>query len=482
MEFNKNTIGQAFFTLSILVLVYMLISPLMQVVTNINEFFTLTVINFPISDLLHILGGQTNPPLYFMLLKALAKFANDFAILKVFSIIPYAIILILSTVKFRKDYGWLTAGLFTFSIAVMSEFFITYSLLMPYSWAMLFTVATFICFRDIITTESKTSFALFTLFSVLASYTHYYGLIISIVLYFILLIHILIYSREKIKYLVISVIAAVVLYAPWMPTLISLLKSMNPLGSLTTGAIIQSFAHFAYSADTVFSAITLIIFAVILLVYLREKDDDKTIVLYGVAAYFATIALVIAVSILIKPILVTKGLVLASAILWLVISIMMGRIQNRRLFLISLALVCLLLVSGIATMIVANDDAYQNGLKQNEVLDSIIQDNNSIVILNNPGLAMYFLDFAEQTNMYCVNQNYIYGENIDMIHKIFDFNNIDKDNIDDLAYNNTDKNIYLISWGEPNANINTTQLLKEGDLVISKANVTTPDYDEYEYY
>ena len=169
MELNKNTIGQLFFTISILMLMYMLINPLTQVITNINEFFTLTLINFPISDILHILGGETNPPLYFLLVKGLSKLANDFAILNVFSIIPYDIVLILSTFKLRKDYGWLTAGLFALAIAVMSEFFITYSILRPYSWAMLFTLLSFIFFMDIITTANKTSFILFTLFSFLSS-------------------------------------------------------------------------------------------------------------------------------------------------------------------------------------------------------------------------------------------------------------------------------------------------------------------------
>ena len=203
MELNKNTIGQLFFTISILMLMYMLINPLTQVIANINEFFTLTLINFPISDILHILGGETNPPLYFLLVKGLSKLANDFAILKVFSIIPYAIVLILSTFKLRKDYGWLTAGLFALAIAAMSEFFITYSILRPYSWAMLFTLLSFIFFMDIITTANKTSFILFTLFSVLASYTHYYGLITAVVLYIILLIHMLTHNKDKIKYLAI---------------------------------------------------------------------------------------------------------------------------------------------------------------------------------------------------------------------------------------------------------------------------------------
>ena len=481
MELNKNTIGQLFFTISILMLMYMLINPLTQVIANINEFFTLTLINFPISDILHILGGETNPPLYFLLVKGLSKLANDFAILKVFSIIPYAIVLILSTFKLRKDYGWLTAGLFTLAIAAMSEFFITYSILRPYSWAMLFTLLSFIFFMDIITTANKTSFILFTLFSVLASYTHYYGLITAVVLYIILLIHMLTHNKDKIKYLAISMIAGIVLYAPWIPTLLKLLQSMNPLGDLTTDSIIQSFAHFAYSGDTLFSMITLIILAIVLLIYLKEKDEERTLVLYGIAAYFATVLVIILISIIIKPIMVTKGLVVASAILWLAISIMIGKMQNKRMLLISLSFIVLLLISGIGSMVVANGDAYQNGLAHTEALDQIIEDNNSTIIITNPGLAMYLLDFADQSDIYCINQEYIKKENMNRIHEIFNFKNIDKDEIANFSTNNSNKNIYLVSWGNPDVNVEIEPVFK-GDMTISKVNTTNLVNEDDEYY
>ena len=482
MEANKNTIGQVFFALSILMLIYMLISPLNQVLSNVGEFFTLTLINFPLGDLLHILGGDTNPPLYFLLLKAVSKIIPDFAILKVFSIIPYAIILILSTLKLRKDYGWLTAGLFAFALAAMSEFLMTYSLLRPYSWAMLFIVLAFIFFKDIITDADAKSFILFTASAILASYTHYYGLVVSIVLYLILLVHILAYNRDKIKYLAISIAAAIVLYAPWILTLVKLMQTMNPLGKITTDSIIQSFAHFAYSADTLFSVVTLAVFLIILAVYLMQKDEDTKFVLYGTAAYFASIASIVLISIIFKPIIASTGLVLASAILWLVISIMLGKIKGKRIFLISLALVCLVLISGIATAAVSNNDAYQAGLKQNEAIDSIVQDNNSMVILTNPGLAMYFMDFAKNTDMYCVEQDYIYGENINRLHEIFAFKTVNKDNITDLARNNTDRNIYLISWGNPDTDLNVTKVSNELGTTISKVNTTGLAYDEYDYY
>ena len=157
MKFNntqKNLFGQIFLILSILILVYMLITPLNNIITHIGEYFTLTITNLPISDMLTITKGEFNPPLYYLLVKFVTKFlGNSVSILKLLSIIPYAIIILISTVKIRKDYGWLTAGIFAFSMGIMSEFFTYFLMARMYSWAILFTLLAFIYFRDIITNE-----------------------------------------------------------------------------------------------------------------------------------------------------------------------------------------------------------------------------------------------------------------------------------------------------------------------------------------
>ena len=95
---------------------------------------------------------------------------------------------------------------------------------------------------------------------------------------------------------------------------------------------------------------------------------------------------------------------------------------------------------------------------------------------------MYYLDFDGATDMYCVSQDYIYGENINRLHEIFDFKTVDKDNITSLARNNTNKNIYLISWGNPDVDLNVTKVSNELGTTISKVNTTGLAYDEYDEY
>lgn len=483
---KKNIIGQVFFGLSILMLIYMLINPLNQIIFNIDEFFTLTVINFPISDLLNIIGGDVHPPMYYLLSKLIAKFGANLSILKIFSIIPYAIILIISTIKLREEYGWFTVGLFAFALAIASEFFTKYLLLRPYSWAILFVVLSFIYFKDVITKSDKKSYILFTIFSVLGSYFHYYALLTSICLYLILLVHIINHNKDNFKYFALIVVASIILYTPWIPSLINFLQAIHQnfwIPAPTGGSIIQSLAYFAYSGDTLFSIITILILIIIGLIYYKFANRDEDFyIMAGITAYFGTIILALVISIIFKPILLARCLLPASAILWLVISIMIGKIKAKRMFLISTALIVLVLISGAALMITSSATDYQNGIAKQDVLNNITQDNNSIVIITSPNMAMYFLENSNYCDMYCINQSYIYGENMNRTHEIFNFKDIALEDIDELAYNNTDRNIYLISWGEPNANITTIPLLKENNLVISKVNVTNPYSNEiYEY-
>lgn len=107
-----------------------------------------------------------------------------------------------------------------------------------------------------------------------------------------------------------------------------------------------------------------------------------------------------------------------------------------------------------------------------ETLDNITQDSNSILIVNNPHLEMYFLHLANQTDMYCMNMAQLFGENMTRIHQIYDFNSFAKNDINKVIANNTDKNVYIISWNEPDVNSTTVQLDKRGNIVFSKVNRT----------
>lgn len=490
---DKDIFGMIFFALSILILAYMFITPLNQLIVHIDEYFTLTLTTLPISDIITINTWDVHPPLHYLLGKVAVKLAamfgmDSFFSLKVLSIIPYILILIISATKIRKDYGWFTAGLFAISLAVMSEFFTHYLIIRMYSWAILFVLVAFIASKEIIYENSKRAWIILTIFSALAAYTHYFAAMASGCIYLGLLYHIYTNNKEEIKTWVISVIAAVVLFIPWMPSLINQLTRVHAsywIPEVNHETLINSFGFYAGGNDVLFSIIAIIILAVIIFIYSQEaKNLDKKEQIYiltGIGVYAGTIILAVLFSVLFKPILMVRYLLPATAVLWLTISIIIGKIENRKMFLISLVLIVLLLVSGFATILTTSDTIYQNGMAQKEIMDNITQDNNSMLIITHQNMIMYFLDYANQTDMYCINVGHVFGDNINRLQKIYDFETVNGTDIDKLIANNTDKNIYIISWNDPELNSTTEVLDREIGIVFSKVNNTSPA-EENIYY
>lgn len=481
---RKDIVGITFFALSIITLCYMLISPLNHLIVHIDEYFTLTLINMPVNDIITITAGDVHPPLYYLMGKAFANATQALGwdllfSLKILSIVPYAIILILSATKIRKDYSWFTAGLFAFSLGIMNEFFSHFLRARMYSWAILFVILAFMAFMDLIEKKDRKYWIPLTAFSLLCAYTQYFAAITAGAIYLVLLIYIIKFDRDELKAWALSVAAAILLYLPWTFTLLSQLETIHHtywIPGLTIETLVNALGYYAYNNNLLFSAAAIIILAIIAFIYTRQgKNEDERNrfeILSGIRIYLGTIILAVIFSVAFRPILVIRYLIPVSAILWLCISIILTKIEDKRMFLISFALVILLLVNGVAATVSINDDLYKNGLIQKETLDNITQDSNSILIVNNPHLEMYFLHLANQTDMYCMNMAQLFGENMTRIHQIYDFNSFAKNDINKVIANNTDKNVYIISWNEPDVNSTTVQLDKRGNIVFSKVNRT----------
>lgn len=475
---KKTIFGMALFALSILMLIYMLINPLNQLIFNVEEYFTLTLVNFPIADIITMTGSDINPPLYYLLLKAVSKFTGDMFMMKLISIIPYAILLIVSAVKLREDYGWFTAGLFAFAIAAAGGFFTSFIALRPYSWALLFVVLSFIFLRDIIVKNDKVSWILFTACSVLSAYTYYFAGITSICLYLILLAYVLNENRDSLKMWGISLAALVICYVPWILPLANLLNSIHNsfwVPAPTADVIIQSLAYFAYSGDTLLSIVAILIVAAITFLYLQTKDKEQNYVLSGIGAFILTLIIGIIISFAFKPVLLARCMLPAAGLVWLSVSIMLSKLEDRT-FLISFALIALILISGIGFIISESGDLATSAMSQKDALDKITEDGNATVILTTPNMIVHFLDYADEWDLQCIKTEYIYGENMARAHQLFDFKDITLDEIKNLT---GDKNVYLISWGAPDSDLNTTTLSSENGIVISQLNI--PKAEE-EYY
>ena len=163
---KRNLLGKLFFGAAILILLYMFISPISHVLIHVDEYWTYSLVNLPFIQGMTVAIHDVHPPLYYLILYLFTPFGlNNIYVLKIASIIPYLLLILVSFFKIKEDYNWLTAGLFIFCIGIMTDFFIEFLTIRMYSWGLFFVIMAFIYFRDVIEKWDRKSWILLTLFT-----------------------------------------------------------------------------------------------------------------------------------------------------------------------------------------------------------------------------------------------------------------------------------------------------------------------------
>lgn len=491
MDINeyKNHFGIIFFALSILILISMIFSPLNKFIFYIDEYFTLFVIKFSIIDVIKINIHDVHPPLYYFIIKAIAKILslgnisyNPLFLLRIISFTPYGLILLFSATIVRKDYGWLTAGIFTLAIGCFSEFYKFFLVGRMYSIALLFLLISFYFYRNVLKDSDRKSWILFTIFSVLCAYTHYFAAISSVVLYLLLLAYILYNNssfKTEFKKWILSVALGILLYLPWVfPLLGQLTKVHNKywIQDLTLNSFIKFLTCFAVYTNNIFIQIivilSLIFFtAIILKEFNNLRDNENYFILSGIIVFIGTLLIGSILSLTFKPILVERYLIPASAVFWFAISIMVGKLKNRRILTVALILILLLSAFALNETVKSNEVMLKSGQNMKKIL-SDVNDDADIVISNSYIGVLEFADFLKDTQIYTSEMHNRYNISDNEIDERYDVIELNESEIKQLIYDNPDKNIYYIdAWGNDIDGLNKTKFGKiPYDVIIYKIN------------
>ena len=138
---KREFLGKIFFASAVLILIYMFITPASHVLIHVDEYWTYSLVNLPFMQGMTVAAHDVHPPLYYLILYLFTPFGlGNIFILKIASIIPYLLLMFVSYFKIRKDYNWLTAGLFIFCIGAMSDFFVEFLTMRMYSWGLFFVI------------------------------------------------------------------------------------------------------------------------------------------------------------------------------------------------------------------------------------------------------------------------------------------------------------------------------------------------------
>lgn len=444
---KRDLLGILFFAIGIITLFFMFISPLTNAFIHVDEYWTYTLVNLPIRNGLIVILHDVHPPLYYGILYLLTPFGLDnLYLLKVVSIIPYILIMIVSATKIREDYGWLTAGLFIFCLGVMSDFYVEFLTIRMYSWGLFFVLMAFIYYNEVVTHWDKRSWMLLTLFTLLSAYTQYFFGITCALMYLLILYEILTKHKDKLGQFKKSLIAVIVLYAPW--GLVFIYQIMKETAGSHEGFqlvdIIHYLVSFAIKSEDFrpemiaykLIAFAFLIFILVLIYKKREKFSSA-----GIFLFYATIAVgIISLMFSFENTMRMRYLVPVMGIFWLSASIVIGKIKNYKVLVIALVLVIVLAAASLSITSEDINSRFAFNEEKANFLDSI--NNNSTVIVYNSDYGYRILHTdLNKTKQYTLGDTYFYSEDAKICK---DFDKILKEN--------HGKNIYLINWKHTDRN------------------------------
>ena len=363
--------------------------------TNIwyDEAYTVAIVTHSFQDIWIIGSNDVHPVLYYFMLKFInLLFGTNILAYRLFSVIPIIILGFLGFTHIRKDFGEKTGLFFTFLIFFLPGITRYTTEIRMYSWAMLFaTVMAIYTFRLFKNRFSIKNITIFGIFSLACAYTHYFGLMASGIINLMLFIYLVKNFKEKKKDFLMFITCAIIqiaFYLPWLMIFITQTASVVKNGFWITitfpGTLLEvitvEFAGRSYIMRyiTIIPIILLYIFIGITIHKLiKEKEDIwpgiLSLIVYVLVAFTAFL-----VSIIARPILMDRYLLVTAGLLIFFIAYFMERQEKK---IINIVTCLIIIVFSIITTIDAIKANYNpsNDVMLNYVSENI-QENDSFLI------------------------------------------------------------------------------------------------------
>lgn len=304
----------------------------------LDEAFTASLVRTNMAGVLERSMADTLPPLYNILLKISTDiFGYSVPVMKLTSVVPMIITMILSATVVRKRHGLKTSVLFTIALFTMPNLLFYGVEIRMYSLGFLFATASGIYAYEFICDYSKKNLIIFTIVSVLAGYSHHFAFVSVGFVYLFMLIYYFVKDRENIKRWFICLLLTFILYAPCLVVTLKQLKSVSGYFSMpdVTLSVFIKYMRYPYTVGNTVCSIVLLISVVALSAYTvvriikgnRELADiyalSMFLVYYGVLVFGTIIS-----KLMTANIFVDRYLFFAHGMIWLFFAIEAGRFKK----------------------------------------------------------------------------------------------------------------------------------------------------------
>ncbi len=384
---KEDNLGIILFIIGIIFLLISTYIGLTKIGLWYDELYSIAFSQLSFHEMLEIGPKDVHPILYYLIFKAFTKIFTflDIAVIgKIVSLIPIYLIGLLSITKVKKNFGYLTAGIFFLCITSMPQLMIYSVEVRMYSWGLFFVTASLIYAYEIIKNDSNLKYwAVLTVLTIGSSYTHYFSAAASFSIYMLLFIYLFKYNKGQLKYWLLSAIISVIVFLPW--TFIVL----NQMATYKSGFWIKpislktliSYIYFILSPATFFIQANELVspnfsgsLFLLMFIYLIYRIRDK-FAIASIVAFIIVPIIGVLLSKAIQPCFHQRFLIPAVGCLWLGFSILLAKMyENKKIFYIFLAFVLIIGAVGcvffvnIQTQDAINTEAEMKSL--NEVVGS----------------------------------------------------------------------------------------------------------------
>ena len=345
-----------------------------------DESYSVGIASHSVPEIWSIGSNDVHPALYYIILHFIGMLTgNSILSFRLVSIACVIILAILGYTHVRKDFGEKVGILFSFLILFMPVVLAYSGEIRMYTMAMLFvTIMAIYAYRIYKSGVSNKNWIIFSIFSLLSAYTHYYALAVAAVLNISLFVYFLVMNIKQrnyevkykkysgnLKRSIISAIVQIIMYLPWLGTLIALTAKSSKggfwigmpdfwqifefqfTGNLDSVYVVRNYSY-------VFSAILLIYIIFLLIKNWKNAKPAKL----ALVTYLLVILLVGILSIIVTPILYARYFLTITGILLFAFSYLMAMDKNNiRVFVICTLIVVTSCMANISLININYDES-----------------------------------------------------------------------------------------------------------------------------
>lgn len=304
-----------------------------------DEAFTASLVHTDFRGVIERSMADTLPPLYNIILKLMTDiFGYSIPVMKITSVIPMLLTLLIGATVVRRRFGIRTALLFMLFITFMPLFMYYGVEIRMYSLGFFFATASGVYAYEIVCKPTYRNWAVFTVYSTLAGYSHHFAFVTVAFAYFYLLLYFIFVKRDKLKNWFLCLGATFLLY---LPCLVVTLKQFSRVSGYFSMPDIDAAMFFQYCvypyivrvrSASVLCALLMLSALVCFAINMIQKKGNRTKTIFAIClftVYYGVLLFgTVVCTVMDANIFVDRYLFFATGLLWLFAAIMLTESDN----------------------------------------------------------------------------------------------------------------------------------------------------------